>query len=453
MKTVLFAMLIAGGALAVDGVLSRGHSANDGIKVTVRTGDGSTSLARAGVLDETPAERAIATARRTIEARPKDALAHVELAWALTRRARETADTSWYEHSDSAAVRALELDETNFEAQKVLVWNLLGRHEFVAARDAAKVLQERSLDDTLVYGFLVDAYVELGQYAEAEDAAQWMLNLRQGAPATLTRVGYLRELFGEVEGAIDVMWMAYHATRPGEIEDRAWILTQLSHLELQRGKLVDSERAVSAALDLFPDYHYALAQLAHLRRRQGRLDETVQLLHRRYEVAPHPENLYEYAVALADVGRTEEAGAAFSGFEAGALAESENVDNANVELIRYWIEHADPPQVERAVALAEARVAERADLRGRLALARALQAAGETEEAFEAATKAVEVGTVDPETRYFVGRLALELGDHPAASEHFDITCQMDPNSEVGRSAAEHLAVLVSDSAPAPAGE
>ena len=52
----------------------------------------------------------------------------------------------------------------------------------------------------LVYGFLVDAYAELGDYAEAEKAAQWMLDLRPGNVPGLTRAAYLRELFGDLDG-------------------------------------------------------------------------------------------------------------------------------------------------------------------------------------------------------------------------------------------------------------
>ena len=56
-----------------------------------------------------------------------------------------------------------------------------------------------------VYGMLVDANVELGRYDEAEEAAQWMLDLRPGNVAGLTRAAYLRELFGDVEGALELM--------------------------------------------------------------------------------------------------------------------------------------------------------------------------------------------------------------------------------------------------------
>ena len=60
-------------------------------------------------------------------------------------------------------------------------------------------------DDVLVYGFLVDGYTELGRYADAEKAAQWMLDIRPGNVPALTRASHLRELFGDHEGAVELM--------------------------------------------------------------------------------------------------------------------------------------------------------------------------------------------------------------------------------------------------------
>jgi tetratricopeptide (TPR) repeat protein len=85
-------------------------------------------------------------------------------------------------------------------------------------------------DDLLLYGFMTDANAELGNYADAEAACQWMLDLRPGNIPALTRAAYLRELFGDIDGAIELMSKAYDRTPPLEYEDRAWTLTQLAHL-------------------------------------------------------------------------------------------------------------------------------------------------------------------------------------------------------------------------------
>ena len=64
---------------------------------------------------------------------------------------------------------------------------MLGRHEFTAALEAAKKLSQKMPDDVMLHGFLTDANVELGNYKEAEVAAQWMLDLKPGNTPGLTR--------------------------------------------------------------------------------------------------------------------------------------------------------------------------------------------------------------------------------------------------------------------------
>ncbi|HSA92993.1 MAG TPA: hypothetical protein VLE48_08280, partial [Terriglobales bacterium] len=125
---------------------------------------GSTSDAR------TPAELRIAAAERAIAAKPGNYDAYNDLALGLARRARETSDTVFYAKAEEAVRKSLELMPGNFEAQKLEVWLLLGRHEFAQALAKAKALNQQVPDDLQVYGFLTDANTELGNYQDAIDA-------------------------------------------------------------------------------------------------------------------------------------------------------------------------------------------------------------------------------------------------------------------------------------------
>jgi tetratricopeptide (TPR) repeat protein len=112
---------------------------------------------------------------------------------------------------------------------------------------------------------------------------------------SLTRAAYLRELFGDVDGALELMGMAFSRLPDTETEERAWILTQVGHLHLSIGKPDLANAALEQALALFPDYHYALGQLAKVRLAEGKPGEAVLLLERRYRMAPHAENLFALA--------------------------------------------------------------------------------------------------------------------------------------------------------------
>ncbi|PYX14637.1 MAG: hypothetical protein DMG87_19865 [Acidobacteria bacterium] len=277
--------------------------------------------------DLSPAGRSIAEARKAIEKKPTQYSGYNLLAMALARRARETSDVGFYAQAEDALKRSLDLAPGNLDGEKIHVWLLLGRHEFAAALDAAKALNKRVPDDVLIYGFLTDANAELGNYKEAERAAQWMLDLRPGNLPGVTRAAYLRELFGDVDGALELMDMAYQSTPPTETEDRAWILTQMGHLLIISGKTDKAEKLLQQALALFPGYHYALGNLAKVRIQQKRYDQAVDLLQQRYKAAPPAENLYDLAEALEWAGRREAAAKAFAEFETKSLLESVRADN------------------------------------------------------------------------------------------------------------------------------
>src|SRR5215471_4776093 len=232
-----------------------------------------------------PAERSIFQAKRLIEKNSKDFEAYNALALALARRARETSDVNYYTRAEEALERSFAISPDNFDGARTHVWLLLGKHEFAAALEEAKKLNKRMPDDVMTYGFLTDANVELGNYKDAENAAQMMLDLRPGNLPGLTRAAYLRELFGDVEGALELMNMALASTPPSEGEDAAWILSQMAHLKLTLARTTQAERDLQQALSLFPGYHYALGNLAKVRIQQERYDEAVQLLRQRYETA------------------------------------------------------------------------------------------------------------------------------------------------------------------------
>ena len=364
----------------------------------------------------TPAEQSIASAKKEIAKKPTSYFGYNQLAIALSRRARETSDVTFYAQAEDALKKSLELSPNNLEAEKIRVWLLLGRHEFPAALEAATVLNKKVPDDILVYGFLVDANAELGNYSTAENAAQWMLNLRPGNLPGLARAAYLRELFGDVDGAYELMDMAYQATVPTETEDRAWILSQMGHLRLIVGRTDEADTILCQALVLFPGYHYPLGNLAKVRIAQKKYDEAVALLQQRYQAAPHAENLYDLAEALELAGRVEDAQKAFKEFEAKSLAESSRKDNSSRELVFYYADHAHQPA--KALEIARQEFAWRHDVYTLDAYAWALHVNGQDVEARTQIDQALAVGVRDAKLFAHAGVIALKVGDR-VKSENF----------------------------------
>jgi tetratricopeptide (TPR) repeat protein len=363
-----------------------------------------------------PAERSMAQARKLIEKNPKDFEAYNALALALSRRARETSDVKFYTEAEETLQKSFEVSPDNFDGQRIHVWLLLGKHEFAAALEAAKELNQKMPDDVMLYGFLTDANVELGNYKDAETAAQWMLDLKPGNTPGLTRAAYLRELFGDIEGSLELMNMAYQSTPPGEVEDGAWIVTQMAHLNLAIGKIDEAEKLSQQALTMFPGYHYALGNLAKVRIQQKRYDEAVELLKRRYQAAPHAENLFELAQALQLAGRTDGASKAFVEFEEKSLLESNRGDNSNHELIFYYADNAKQP--EKALEVARREFARRHDVFTLDSYAWALYGNRQYIEARWQIESALAVGIRDAKLFRHAGEIALKSGD-PVAAERY----------------------------------
>jgi tetratricopeptide (TPR) repeat protein len=363
-----------------------------------------------------PAERSMDQARKLIEKNPKDFEAYNALALALSRRARETSDVKFYAQAEETLQKSFELSPDNFDGQRIHVWLLLGKHEFSAALDAAKKLNRKMPDDVMLYGFLTDADVELGNYKDAETAAQWMLDLKPGNTPGLTRAAYLRELFGDIEGSLELMNMAYQSTPPNEAEDAAWIVTQMAHLNLAIGKINEAEKLLEQALVMFPGYHYALGNLAKVRIQQKRYDEAVELLRQRYSTAPHAENLFDLAQALQLAGKTDEAKKAFAEFEQKSLLETNRGDNSNHELIFYYADFANRP--EKAMEVAQREIGRRRDIFTLDAYAWALTQNGQYEEARKQIEAALAVGIRDAKIFRHAGEIALKSGDK-AAAEHY----------------------------------
>jgi tetratricopeptide (TPR) repeat protein len=385
-----------------------------------------------------PAERSMAQANRLIEKNPRNFEAYNALALALARRARETSDVIFYAQAEETLKKSFEISAGNFDGERIHVWLLLGKHEFAAAREEALKLNKKMPDDVMVYGFLTDANIELGNYKEAENSAQLMLDLRPGNLPGLTRAAYLRELFGDLDGSVELMNMAYQSTPPSEAEDRAWILSQIGHLQLMSGRITDADNTLQQALALFPGYHYALGNLAKVRIEQKRYEDAVNVLQQRYDAAQHAENLYDLAEALELAGQADQAQKAFAQFETKSRLESVRADNSNRELIFYYADHAHLPA--KALELAQAEYARRHDVFTLDAFAWALHVNGRDTEARTQIAAALAVGIRDAKMLRHAGEIALSTGDRAAAERLLLDSTKM--NAHGSSLARELLAIL-----------
>jgi tetratricopeptide (TPR) repeat protein len=171
-----------------------------------------------------------------------------------------------YQYYNTAAMRCvdevLKQEAKNFEALTFKAMILLSQHHFEEGLAVAEQAKQINPYNSFVYGLLVDANVELGHYEEAVACADKMVSIRPDN-RSYSRIAYLREIHGDLNGAIDAMKLAIEAGTPGD-ENTEWSRIQLGKLYEKKGDVTNAEIQYQIALSNRPKYPYAIAGLAHI---------------------------------------------------------------------------------------------------------------------------------------------------------------------------------------------
>ncbi len=133
----------------------------------------------------------------------------------------------------------------------------LSEHQFEEARTLGEEAVVLDPNRAFNYGVLVDANVELGDYAKAVVMSDKMVGMRPDL-RSYSRVSYLREIHGDIPGAITAMDMAVKAGYPGA-EETSWCRVQLGGIHERNGELAKANEQYLQALAERGDYPFALA--------------------------------------------------------------------------------------------------------------------------------------------------------------------------------------------------
>jgi tetratricopeptide (TPR) repeat protein len=374
------------------------------------------------------ADQQIRIYQARLEDNPRETASWERLAVGYMRMLRESGDIGYALRAEQALHQALALDPHDSEARKLLAWVALAKHEFADALQQTEVLIGEGREDDGLYGILADANVELGRYPEAQQALQRMIDLKPGLSA-YTRVAYLRELHGDIRGAIAMMQLAVEAINSRDRENVAWTRVQIGHLYLSQGDLGDAEEQYAQALQAFPGYHYALAGLGTIRAAHGRFAEAIQLYTQALAIVPLPE----VAAALGDVyvrlGRPAEAERNYALVEfIGRLTQLNKVVY-NRELAYFYADH--DRGLDQAVRLADREATVRHDIYTADVRAWAYLKAGRVDQAEQMMGAALALGTRDPRLFYHAGMIAWKRGDRPRAKLYLAMALRTNPQFHV----------------------
>jgi tetratricopeptide (TPR) repeat protein len=202
-----------------------------------------------------------------------------------------------------------------------------------------------------------------------------------------TRAAHMRWLKGDLRGAIEMMRAAVQAASPRDKESTAWAYSRLAMYELQRGQLTNANRMADASLQHVPDYAAALLVRGRTELAQGRTDDAVRTLERAARLHPIPEYQWTLADALRLQQRIDEAVAIEK-----QLTNQGAFEDPRTLALYLSTRHENNGT---AINLARRELVNRQDVFTLDALAWALSAAGQIEEASALMTRALAEGTED----------------------------------------------------------
>lgn len=395
-----------------------------GIGRFVTTGSAEPETTTSTVAASADLGERIAQLEAAVASDPDDLNSLQSLGAAYVDRAAQTGDAAFYSLADTALTRAEQLDPDDPETVLVRGVLNLSLHEFDDALVAGEKALESRPDSAAVLGVVVDAQVELGRYDEAAETLQDMLDRDPGLPA-LARASYMRELSGDLGGAISAMQQAESSGSSGSTYAKAAVTSLLGDLLMQRGEVDAAGQAYDRALRDSPSLTAARVGAARVQAVRGDLEGAAADLQQLTQEQPSVLALLTLADLQRAGGQTEAADDTAGVVRAVADLQGEFGQIVDLEMSLFEANAGDPA---RALVLASsARKARPDNVFVTDALGWALFRGGDTATAAERSAEALRLGGQSPALRWHAAEIAAAGGDDAGAREHLAIVLRGAP--------------------------
>ena len=212
----------------------------------------------------------------------------------------------------------------------------LSLHDFSNALVTASKAVEINPNNAQIYGALVDANVELGNYPKAVEMADKMVSIRPDL-RSYSRVSYLREIHGDVPGAIEALDMAIKAGYPGQ-EATAWARLTLGHIYQTYGDWKKAEMQYQMILAERTDYPFAIAALAEVEMHKKNYAKAEELLKKATAIIPEVGFYEKMAELYRETGRTVEAEALLPEILTMMQEDTDKGHNMSLEMAAFYID-------------------------------------------------------------------------------------------------------------------
>jgi tetratricopeptide (TPR) repeat protein len=355
--------------------------------------------------------------------RPSDARSWQALGVGYLRRAGETGDPTFYGLAERALDRADELAPSDPATILGRAGLALSRHDFDAALRFGNEALAANPFSPEALGAIVDAEIELGRYEQAAAHLQQMLDLRPALPA-LARVSHLRELHGDVAGALQAMKQAEEAGS-GSALDLASVVSLRGDLHFNQGDLDRAEEAYGRALRLSPGLLTAEMGRARVLAARGDRSGAISALQGvvdrfpRFDAVTLLGDLQALAGLEIEASRTYEL--------ARTIAKLHEAAGASVDLEMALFEADRGTDPGLAVELARRAHSARPNIYASDALAWALYRAGDLNSGQHYVEEALRLGTADGLLRFHAAEIFAGTGDFERARLELGRAFQINP--------------------------
>ncbi len=215
--------------------------------------------------------------KQKIAAKPEDTKLRLQTAMIFIAEQRITGEHHYYYTAIEKILNGvLRLAPDNFEANVFKASLRMSEHKFAEAKALAEKARSINPDNAYVYGILVDANVELGNYEEAVNVSDKMQQIKPSLES-YSRASYLREIYGDYPGAIAAMKLAVQAGLSGS-EPQCWSRNILGDLYFNTGQIELAEATYRENLALRPSYAQSMAGLAKVETKKKNYKEALTLL-------------------------------------------------------------------------------------------------------------------------------------------------------------------------------
>ncbi|HXD12412.1 MAG TPA: tetratricopeptide repeat protein [Anaerolineales bacterium] len=416
-RAIIF-ILIAIPVIAVSWGIASTHKATIGLP-DISGYSADTTLRVGASIDEQ-----IQVLQSHLRKNPKDWSSYSQLGLAYLQKARETGDPSYYQKAEESLDQSIKHQAADYVTVSGMGALALARHQFHSALEWGERARQLNPTRTYSYGILADAQIELGQYDEAVETLQTMVDLRPDM-SSYSRISYLRELNGDIDGALELMQRAVDSGTPNS-ESTAWTRTQLGNLYFNTGDLEQAEAEYLQTLHDRPNYTYALAGLGKVRAAQGNLDEAIKLLTEATNIMPLPD----FVITLGDLYHANNQ-PALAQQQYNLIGTIEKLFEANgVDMdMEIALFHADQNKdLKATVEQARKAYANRPSIHAADVLAWALYKTGNYKEAQTYSEQALRLETKDALKLFHAGMIAYRLGERARAQTYLEQALAINPH-------------------------